>query len=189
MTDPITTEQQLQAAMLADEREHLEFKSAENSFASEDLFKYCVALSNEGGGNLVLGVTDKKPRSVVGTACFPEIEKIKTRILDTLKFRVDVFEITSAGKRVLAFYSPPRPVGTPRAYQGRYMMRSGELLVAMTPEVLERVFAEFSPTTRNRSAKARRSTISRPRRSPNSGRGGFARVETTPLHKLATASS
>lgn len=145
MTDPITTEQQLHTAMLADEREHLEFKSAENNFASEDLFKYCVALSNEGGGNLVLGVTDKKPRTIVGTSCFPEVEKIKTRILDTLKFRVDVFEISTEGKRVLAFYCPPRPVGTPRAYQGRYMMRSGESLVPMTPEVLERVFAEAQP--------------------------------------------
>lgn len=145
MTEPITTEQQLQTVMLADEREHLEFKSAQNNFASEELFKYCVALSNEGGGNLILGVADRKPRSIVGTSCFPEIERIKTRILDTLKFRVDIFEIMSGGKRVLVFYCPPRPVGTPRAYQGRYMMRSGESLVPMTPEVLERVFAEAQP--------------------------------------------
>lgn len=145
MTRSISTDQQLQAVMPADEFEHLEFKSAERKFASETLFEYCVALSNEGGGNLILGVTDKKPRRVVGTSCFPSIAAIKTRILDTLNFRVDVFEIMSGGKRVLVFSCPPRPVGMPRAYKGKYMMRSGESLIPMTPEVLERIFAESQP--------------------------------------------
>jgi ATP-dependent DNA helicase RecG len=145
VNQPIATEAELRNALTAPEREHLEFKSAENNFASEDLFKYCVALSNEGGGNLVLGITDKHPRKIVGTSCFPEHDAIKSRLLDTLKFRVDVFEINTSEGRVLAFYCPPRPIGTPRAYQGRYMMRSGESLVPMTPEVLERIFAEALP--------------------------------------------
>ena len=41
------------------EDEHLEFKAAENNFDYEKLCKYFVALANEGGGNLVLGVRDK----------------------------------------------------------------------------------------------------------------------------------
>jgi len=131
--------------MLADEAEHLEFKKAEQNFASEDLFGYCVALSNEGGGNLILGITDKKPRNVVGTTCFPNIAKIKNRILDTLNFRVDVFEITSGDKRVLVFNCPARPVGMPRAYNGKYLMRSGEALISMTPEVLGRILSESRP--------------------------------------------
>ena len=145
MSEAIATEAQLRAAMGAAEREQLEFKAARSNFASEDLFRYCVALSNEGGGNLVLGVTDKPPRRIVGTTCFPDLNKIKARLLDTLKFRVDVSELTVPEGRVLTFFCPPRPIGTPREFRGQYLMRSGEALVPMTPEVLARIFAEASP--------------------------------------------
>ncbi|MCK5681450.1 ATP-binding protein [bacterium] len=40
------------------EGEHLEFEKAGKSFHFETLFKYCAALANEGGGKIVLGVTD-----------------------------------------------------------------------------------------------------------------------------------
>ncbi len=48
---------------------HLEFKTARNSFNKDkDLPDYCAALSNEGGGKLILGV-DPECR-VVGTKAF-----------------------------------------------------------------------------------------------------------------------
>lgn len=50
------------------EGEHIEFKEAKRRFDFEELVNYCVALANEGGGRIVLGVTDKLPRKVVGTA-------------------------------------------------------------------------------------------------------------------------
>ena len=50
-----------------DENECIEFKEAKADFSFDKLAKYCAALSNEGGGRLILGVTDKKPRLVVGT--------------------------------------------------------------------------------------------------------------------------
>jgi ATP-dependent DNA helicase RecG len=40
------------------------------------------------------------------------------------------------------FEIPTRPVGTPLAFDGTYLMRSGEKLVPMTPDVLKRIFAE-----------------------------------------------
>ena len=148
---PVTTEQQLRDAINRPENEHLEFKEAQRSFDHEKLFCYCVALANEGGGNLVLGVTDRKPRQIVGTSCFNGLDKIKQDILNKLQFRVEVSEIWVLKKRVLTFFCPPRPIGNPRQYEGRYLMRSGESLVSMTPEVLERIFAEgvpdFSRTT------------------------------------------
>ncbi|TAD85992.1 MAG: ATP-binding protein, partial [Oscillatoriales cyanobacterium] len=49
------------------ETERLEFKEAKQQFDSNKLLKYCVALANEGGGYIVLGVTDKQPRQVVGS--------------------------------------------------------------------------------------------------------------------------
>lgn len=59
------------------EHERLEFKQAKQQFDLENLLRYCVALANEGGGLLLLGVTNTPPRKVVGTAAFPNIDKIK----------------------------------------------------------------------------------------------------------------
>jgi len=38
------------------ENEHLEFKEAKQQYDTTKLLRYCVALANEGGGHLVLGV-------------------------------------------------------------------------------------------------------------------------------------
>ena len=54
------------------EGERIEFKTASNNFHFEKLVDYCVALANEGGGKIILGVTDRRPRSVIGTAAFAE---------------------------------------------------------------------------------------------------------------------
>ena len=145
MKEAITSEQQLLALLHHEEIENLEFKTAANNFKSEELFRYCVALANEGGGHLVLGVTNRPPREVVGTACFRDLNHIKKRILDTLHFRVDVHEIFAGDRRVVTFCCPARPIGMPHHYQGQYLMRSGESLVPMTTEVLQRIAAEGSP--------------------------------------------
>jgi len=55
------------------EDEHLEFKEAKERYDFEQLVRYCVALANENGGRLILGVTDEKPRRVVGTRAFSDI--------------------------------------------------------------------------------------------------------------------
>ena len=48
---------------------NLEFKSAENSFsANKDLPDYCAAISNEGGGKLILGVAPD--HRIIGTRAF-----------------------------------------------------------------------------------------------------------------------
>jgi ATP-dependent DNA helicase RecG len=39
----------------------IEFKEARSQFGRDDVLKYVVALANERGGKLVLGVSDKKP--------------------------------------------------------------------------------------------------------------------------------
>ena len=41
------------------ENQNLEFKEAKTQYDTEKLYKYCVAIANEGGGFLVMGVTDK----------------------------------------------------------------------------------------------------------------------------------
>jgi hypothetical protein len=59
--------------MDAREDEHLEFKEAKTNFHFEKLVDYCVALANEGGGKIIFGVTDKRPRRVVGSQAFQEL--------------------------------------------------------------------------------------------------------------------
>lgn len=136
---------ELQTWMSAKEGEHLEFKEAKTGFDFERLLKYCVAFANEGGGRLILGVTDKRPRTVVGSRAFPDLERIKFDLLERLRFRLDVGEIQHPDGRVLVFQAPSRPIGVPLQYQGAYWMRGGESLIPMTQEQLQRIFAETGP--------------------------------------------
>lgn len=132
------TLEQLSALMKAKEAEHLEFKEAKERFDFEKLVRYCVALANEGGGRIVLGVTDKKPRHVVGTQAFSKMERTKAGLLERLHVRVETDVIDHPNGRVLVFTVPPRPIGMPIHYKGAYWMRSGEDLVPMTPDMLKK---------------------------------------------------
>ena len=135
----------LEKLIHGDEDEHCEFKLAKNNFNSNDLTDYCVALSNEGGGYLILGVTDKKPRKIVGTQAFLNLEEIKHQLLQRIHIRIDAIQLGKDENRVVIFSIPPRPTGTPLAYKGRYLMRSGSSLESMTPEQLKVIFAENQP--------------------------------------------
>ena len=127
------------------ENEHLEFKEAKSRYDFEELVKYSAALANEGGGKVILGVTDKKPRQVVGSQAFQNIERTKSGLIERLRLRLDVEELEREGRRVLVFHVPPRPVGVPIPVKGAYWMRAGEDLVPMTPDQLRRIFDEAGP--------------------------------------------
>lgn len=136
---------ELQTWMNAKEDEHLEFKEAKTRFDLEKLLQYCVAFANEGGGRLILGVTDKRPRTVVGSRAFRNLERTKATLTERLRLRLDVEEIQCPDGRVVVFQVPSRPIGMPLEYRGTYWMRSGESLVPMTSDQLRRIFAETSP--------------------------------------------
>lgn len=123
----------------------LEFKEARSQYDTTKLFRYCVALANEGGGHLILGVTDKPPRRVVGTTAFGVPDKIAEKILDKVGFRVDVEELSHPDGRVVIFHIPSRPTGMPYDFEGAYLMRSGERLVPMTQDRLRQIFDEGKP--------------------------------------------
>lgn len=131
--------------LTSQENEHLECKEAKHHFDFEKLVKYCVALANEGGGHIVLGVTDKPPRRVVGSQAFDRIERTKAGLVERLHLRIDGEELDHPDGRVVAFHVASRPVGSPIAYDGAYWMRAGEDLVPMTPDMLKRIFAEAGP--------------------------------------------
>ena len=127
------------------EHQHLEFKEAKTQFDFRTLCKYCVALANEGGGNLLFGVADKPPRPVVGTNAANNPVGMAEKLFQTLGFRVDVEEVIHPDGRVVVFHIPSRPRGTAYHLEGTYFMRAGEELVPMSEDQLRRIFAEGEP--------------------------------------------
>src|SRR5258708_6722194 len=141
-----TSTQQIDALLgVRSEDEHLEFKAAENRYDFEELVDYCVALANEGGGRMILGVTDKAPRRVVGTKAFDVPERTVAGIYERLELKVTCDEVAHPGGRALVFHVPSRPRGQPVHYKGKYLMRAGEDIVPMSPDQLRAIFAEGQP--------------------------------------------
>jgi ATP-dependent DNA helicase RecG len=139
------TPDQLHSWLTARENEHLEFKEARHGFHFEKLAKYCAALANEGGGSIVLGVTDRRPRRVVGSAAFENLERTKAGLVERLRLRIEATELLHPDGRIVVFTAPGRPLGVPIAFEGAYWMRAGEDLVPMTPDMLRRIFDETRP--------------------------------------------
>jgi ATP-dependent DNA helicase RecG len=124
------------------EGENCEFKEAKNRFDFELLGKYCCALANEGGGKMILGVTDERPRRVVGTRAFDQPERTRKGLCEKIPLAIDFEEIAHPDGRVLVFHVPSRPMGTPIKYDGRYWMRKEDSLVEMSEDRLREIFAE-----------------------------------------------
>lgn len=68
------------------EHQHLEFKEAKKQFGNRKLYEYCVALANEGGGRLLLGISNKPPRSIVGTQAFNDPIAMVEKLFQALGF-------------------------------------------------------------------------------------------------------
>ncbi|MDR2925909.1 MAG: putative DNA binding domain-containing protein [Azoarcus sp.] len=127
------------------EHQRLEFKEAKKQFDMRKLSEYCVALANEGGGLLLLGVADQAPRPIVGTQAFPDTVDAAEKLFQSVGFRVDIEAVAHPDGRVLVFHIPPRPRGMPYHHNGKYLMRAGEALVPMSEDQLRRIFAEGQP--------------------------------------------
>ena len=123
----------------------LEFKEAKMQFDNNKLYKYCVAIANEGGGKLVLGVADQPPRPVVGTRAFRDPVAMAEKLFQTVGFRVDIEEVLHPDGRVLVFHIPSRPRGTAYHLEGVYLMRVGQALNPMSEERLRQIFSEGNP--------------------------------------------
>lgn len=135
------------------EIEGIEFKAARTQFSGERVMDYCVGIANDGGGKLILGVTNKPPRQIVGTSAISDPQDMQKKILDKLHFEVKIEELQHSGGRVIVCHIPTRPPGTPLHHDGRYWMRSGEELRAMTPDRLREIFDEGKPDWLTCSAK------------------------------------
>jgi len=126
----------------APEGERYEFKKAENRFDFTEALRYCCAMANCGGGKLVLGISDKRPREVTGTAAFEQPERTRNSLIEKLHVRVDFQLYESVGKRILVFEVAGRPVGLPVQVDGIAWWRIGDSLVPMPQEILRDIYFE-----------------------------------------------
>jgi len=133
----------LQEILTATEGYHFEFKEAKNRQDIREATEYLCAMANHGGGRLVLGVTDKRPRKVVGSSACPQPESTIRHFMDKLRVRVDFqFYEDENGNRALVFEVASRPVGLPVQFEGIAWWRDGDSLVPMPESIRRAIYAE-----------------------------------------------
>ncbi len=140
-----TTPTLLQQWLLEPEGRRLEFKEARQRYDFEKLLKYCVALANEGGGAIVLGVTDKRPRHIVGSQAFDDPGRTEAGLHHRLGHRIPVEELILPQGRVLIVHVPARLPGTAWNIDGSFLKRAGDDLAAMSSQELRAIFEETGP--------------------------------------------
>ena len=126
----------------AKEGENYEFKEAKASFHFGDAVKYCCALANNGGGKFVLGITDKRPRKVVGSLAFNEPERTRKGIIEKLHIGIDFQLYEHEGKRILVFEVASRPIGLPVQADGIVWWRDADSLIPMPQEIVHKIYNE-----------------------------------------------
>ncbi len=140
--------------------DHVEFKKAENGTFSYNganktepkerrkcILGYIVALCNEKGGRLVLGMHDAYPHKVVGTSqSSGAIGQLESDIYRDLGIRPMIYELyDEERKRVLVIEVPPRPVGKLFKYEDVPLMRVGEELKPMDDKTYITIIQEQEP--------------------------------------------
>ena len=129
--------------LVAKEGERFEFKAAGTRFSFTELQKYVSAISNEGGGGIVFGVSNDRPRKVIGSHAFEQPERTRKGLIESLRINVD-FEVFNEGTddRVLVFSVPSRPIGLPVQADGIAWWRDGDSLVPMPEDVRAKIYGE-----------------------------------------------
>jgi len=130
------------------EGEHCEFKQWKTKDDFDGLTKLACAMANEGGGKIVLGVTDQRPRKIVGTQVWPHIEMTRKSLNQRIHLTTHWEEFNSPAGRVLVITVPRHAYGVPAAWDGRAWMRDNDSLVPLSEgrrkTIWEEVGRDFS---------------------------------------------
>ncbi|MCM1140386.1 MAG: putative DNA binding domain-containing protein [Muribaculum sp.] len=144
---------------LREREDHVEFKEAKHDYPfaggkhtdpkdrRKCVLGYIVALANEKGGMLVLGMHDKLPHEVVGSDfAKDETGQLEDEIYKRLYIRVHCEELFDKDKkRVLVIHVPPRPIGKALRFEGVPLMRVGESLREMDDQEYFSILQEQDP--------------------------------------------
>ncbi len=126
------------------EGEHFEFKEAKEKFDFKELCRYASALANEGGGRVVFGVTDKRPRKVVGSEAFAQPEETRKNLNDKIRLPTSFKVISHGNGRVLAFEIPAHPIGiaTTDGFGRAWMRDDDDSLIPLSEERRRAIYDE-----------------------------------------------
>lgn len=144
---------------LREREDHVEFKEAKHNYPFAGgkhadpkerrrcVLGYIVALANEKGGMLILGMADKMPHGVVGSDFAQgEIGQLEDEIYKRLYIRVHCEELFDEDrKRVLIIHVPSRPIGKALRFEGVPLMRVGESLREMDDQEYFSILQEQDP--------------------------------------------
>ena len=143
---------------LRESEDHIEFKAARHNYPSAGGSKtepkerrrcvlgYVVALANEGGGLLALGMHDSYPHKVVGTDFADKnLGNLVDQIYERLQIRVATHELFEGSLRVVVIEVPARPIGKMLKFEGTPLMRTGESLREMSDQEIFKILSEQEP--------------------------------------------
>ena len=144
---------------LKESEDKVEFKKGEGGNISYDggsklkpsdrrrcILGYVTALCNEGGGYLVIGMTDNYPHEVVGTQQnLNSIGELESKIYTDIGIRPSIYELYEDSKRVLVIDVPCRPAGKVFKFEDVALMRVGEELKPMSDEFYLKIIQEQEP--------------------------------------------
>jgi ATP-dependent DNA helicase RecG len=135
---------------LLETEDRLEFKEAKTQYAynsgRKSILGYVSALSNEGGGYLVLGVRETAPHEICGSLAFEGREdKLKQDVYRDLKIRIRTQTLYEKANRVLVIEIPSRPIGKALCFDNIPLMRVGENLARMSDEIYLSIIQEQEP--------------------------------------------
>lgn len=147
-----------QLKTMRESEDHVEFKAARKNYPYNGGSKsdprvrrrcvlgYVVALANERGGLLVLGMEDRFPHKVCGSDfAAGEEGKLMDAIYNALGIRVNAYSLEEDGKRVLIIDVPSRPIGKLLKYEEVPLMRIGESLRPMSDAEMLSILTEQEP--------------------------------------------
>ena len=152
------TIQQLQHMRESEDR--VEFKAGEGGNVSYDgrgktnpkdrrrcILGYVIALCNEGGGRLVIGMHDNYPHRVTGTRQAQDaIGQLEADIYRDTTIRPEIYELyDEENRRVLVIEVPSRPIGKVFKFEDVPLMRVGEELKPMSDAVYLKILQESEP--------------------------------------------
>ena len=152
------TIQQLQQMRESEDR--VEFKAGEGGNVSYDgrgktnpkdrrrcILGYVIALCNEGGGRLVIGMHDNYPHRVTGTRQAQDaIGQLEADIYRDTTIRPEIYELyDEENRRVLVIEVPSRPIGKVFKFEDVPLMRVGEEPKPMSDAMYLKILQESEP--------------------------------------------
>lgn len=145
---------------MRESEDHVEFKRGDRGNISYNgahkdtpkdrrrcILGYVVALCNEKGGRLVIGMHDDFPHKVMGTQQAENaMGQLESDIYRDLGIRPDIYELFDENnKRVLVIEVPSRPAGKVYKYEDVALMRVGEELKPMDDKTFLSIIQEQEP--------------------------------------------